>query len=188
MTPSVAQTIIGNNVQYSALLFEKGDVRNVTTQSDWAIDNDDIATISADGLATTVRSGTTSIQANYNGLVSDESKLIVGDIVEQGKVIKIIPNSGDFILISPAARLATMALSSGYSVIEIKIDSIQYTFYPEDNLSSETELGEDLTLISHNIFFNTVLVPNDGVYMLEFIVHYPDESVRADIELVVNRA
>ena len=188
VTPGLAETIIGNNVQYSSLLIEKGDVRDVTTQSYWVIDNDDIAIISDDGLATAFRSGTSFIHANYNGLVSNNSKLIVGDIVEQGKVIKIVPNSGDFIFISPAATLATMVVSAGYSLIEIKVNSIQYTFDSEDNLSTESEVGEDLTLITHNIFSNTVLVPRDGVYDLELIVHYPDESLTAEIQLVVDRA
>jgi uncharacterized protein YjdB len=69
ITPATADITLGESQQFTATgNFSAGGPENLTAQVIWTSSNVNVATINADGLASTADKGTTTITATMNGV------------------------------------------------------------------------------------------------------------------------
>ncbi|MDA8337296.1 MAG: hypothetical protein M0Z41_20300, partial [Peptococcaceae bacterium] len=92
VTPSTANVLVGNTQQYTDTYFPNGQAagngQNVTQSSNWYSGDVGIATVivtgSSGGLATGNASGTTSIQAQYDGLSASAQINVAAGVAPSG--------------------------------------------------------------------------------------------------------
>jgi len=91
VTPTFAELTIGRSQQYTATgTYSNDTTEDITTIVSWSSSNSRITSIDADGLATGVSEGTTTIKAELDGIISDGARLAVTSAPSQVAYVILI--------------------------------------------------------------------------------------------------
>ncbi|HAS6346005.1 TPA: hypothetical protein I7243_22350 [Vibrio vulnificus] len=84
ITPKYTSVALGNKNSYQAVAtFSDGTSKEVTSNVVWQSSNNTVASLSSNGIASTLSLGTANIHASYNGMISDEAIIdVTGAVLE----------------------------------------------------------------------------------------------------------